>query len=578
MSMPMTPKPENTDLKPETMKYNEQEYLNDVELELNKGFVEGVCNVINDWAESIPHNPYPDLGDGIRIERAVRLMMYRSDLRTQYDARRVEELSAPYRSQPLPPLKYEGPSQIDAWRFALPRPDGYGESEANYLVTGSQHVEKCTSCKGTGLSECPSCHGGMSQPCNTCHGSGRVQNYTRCSKCSGTGQVVGYETQRVVTGYDGARTLTKKATVRVMKQCPMCGGKGTIKAGMVDCYTCSGLGKVPCSTCSGHGFVTCSVCDGFRQLYYYSQIARRLRSASWCRYNVDIPDDDFVLLRDIVAESDYTLVDRFGSDSGPVGDDLSVLPHVGRTVSGMVSRAHAAAKEGERILFEEVEVRRTPVYRIDYHFCGERYTLYITESDKVSAARSPITGYAENLRARTISQVRRRNLYDADRNAERLYYLSGKNEAFWDLAVEIAYKMRSDMSYGGHLALVILSVLALPLYIWYFGSVSYVAPWVDLEGMTGSWLWPFVPWLYLLAALWGSYRILHLKWWFLHEKLPSMFLRIGAGACIAALALGVLTLALGLLHWLVLPAMLETAGDIVALPWRVVSGIWNFIF
>lgn len=85
----------------------------------------------------------------------------------------------------------------------------------------------------------------------------------------------------------------------------------------------------------GHGFVTCSVCDGFRQLYYYSQIARRLRSASWCRYNVDIPDDDFVLLRDIVAESDYTLVDRFGSDSGPVGDDLSVLPHVGRTVSGM---------------------------------------------------------------------------------------------------------------------------------------------------------------------------------------------------------------------------------------------------
>lgn len=52
MSMPMTLKPENTDLKPETMKYNEQEYLNDVGLELNKGFVEGVCNVINDWAES----------------------------------------------------------------------------------------------------------------------------------------------------------------------------------------------------------------------------------------------------------------------------------------------------------------------------------------------------------------------------------------------------------------------------------------------------------------------------------------------------------------------------------------------
>lgn len=209
---------------------------------------------------------------------------------------------------------------------------------------------------------------------------------------------------------------------------------------------------------------------------------------------------------------------------------------------------------------------------------SEPYTLYITESDKVSAARSPITGYAETLRTLTIRQAERRNLLSVVRNAERLYSLSGEKKPFRDLAVEIAYKMRSDMSYGGHLALLVIGVLALSVYLWHFGTVSFVAPWIDLQGFMASWLWRFVPWAYLLAALWGSYRILHLKWWFLHEKLPLMFLRIGAGACIAALAFGMLTLALGLLHWLILPAMLETAGDIVALPWRVVSGIWNFVF
>lgn len=560
------------------MKYNEKEYLNDTDLELNDGFVEGVRNVINDWAESIDHNPYPDLGDGITVLRARRLMMYRSDLRTQYDGRRVEELSAPYRSQSLPPLKYEGPSQIDAWRFSLPRPEVYGESEANYMVTGSQHVEKCAACNGTGLSLCPSCHGGMTQTCSTCHGSGRVQNYARCAQCSGTGQVVGYETQHVITGYDGARPITKKASVRVNKACPVCGGKGTLKAGMVDCHTCSGLGKVPCSTCSGSGFVTCSVCNGFRQLYYYCQIARRLRSASACRYNVDVPDDDFVLLRDNVTDEDYVSVDCFSNDGGPVGDDLSALPYVGRTVSGMISRAHAAVKSNERVLFEELVIRRTPVYRIDYHFCGENYTLYITESDRVSAARSPITGYAETLRTLTIRQAERRNLLSAVRNAERLYSLSGEKEPFWDLAVEIAYKMRSDMSYGGHLALLVIGVLALPVYLWYFGTVSFVAPWIDLQGFMDSWLWRFVPWAYLLAVLWGSYMILHMRWGYIHEKLPTMALRMAVGAGIAAATFAVLSLLAVALHWLILPAVLETAGDIVALPFRIVVGLWNIVF
>lgn len=248
--------------------------------ELKQIFLEKVSNVdqsiirkrISKWASSIPHHEFKDLGEKIGIAQITEMPTYVISLKTLYESRKLKNDSFPYTGKRKIEPKSISEEDINVWSTDLGEaPDDFMDDENKYIIKGTQEIERCAECRGTGDVTCPKCDGRRKIECRDCRGRGKIE----CSKCDATGRIKcwscrgkGFKEKSV---YSGGHTRT------IEEKCSSCRGKGyeecpKCQDGYITCRRCGGDGWVTCNECDGTGLVTCSNCEGYKEMVNFLYI------------------------------------------------------------------------------------------------------------------------------------------------------------------------------------------------------------------------------------------------------------------------------------------------------------------
>ncbi|MDY3978625.1 MAG: hypothetical protein SOZ00_01195 [Tidjanibacter sp.] len=564
--------------KKKTTTQNLEGYLENTTLELGKELIDDIrCNV-NAWANNISNQPFDDLGDEMEIGAVDMVYLYRAKLTTQFDNRTIKRGSKPFIGQAVPPFVNNDPKGEDIWAYNLKTTQKFiSDSVDFFTIDHSQSVDPCKSCASTGSTTCPTCKGRKSFTCTACNGKGEVPNYAVCPSCNGKKQVTVYTQENAVVGYRDGKQVYGLKRVAHQRSCSYCGGAGQVRRGFKACSSCHGKGHLVCSTCQGRGVVVCPVCEGHKELLNYLYIEQNLECVERQRFVVEMPDADFTEALKLLTEKDFERVELFEANDGKLSNDFTCVPIVGNVLEDMVDSLHSMVGSNRHLLFEQLSVSRTFMLKVDYLFDGEPFRLHIVANGGVVALHSPISNYTDGLLVSAKRKARRRNLFAANRLFEQIYDIT-ENEAFWDMSSSVAGKMHADMKYGSNLALACCAVLLFPLVGYYLNNFSFVAPWVNLPEAVNSWTWGCLPYLYTATAVVGGYLFSRLNWGYVYEKVPTFILRMLLGVVLGIAGVVVSSALLCVAHFLILPTVWETLGQIILLPWNLLTIILGILF
>jgi len=412
--------------------------------------------VVTDWAKEIPHHGIKKMGDAIEIQSIHYRPAYLMGLTTLYDNRQVGHLSVPYTGQSIPERQYTSMKQVNVWDFDLTLPEDFQNAYDQYVITGSQYVETCHSCKGHGQITCPSCGGKGKETCHSCKGKGQ----TRCYSCFGTGRTTcqgcGGSGRKSRTAYetwydsDGHGHTTSKV---YYENCGVCGGSGKKRChqcggtGSNRCTTCGGSGILVCSRCIGTGSITCPTCQGRGQMFHYYNLEQRVQShmqtqcileahvfAQYPKFYIDPNKHKGQIKKDETADA--------------LAEDLMDSTHLYKVFRSLLDRSRQSSPFDEsggstRPVRQRIQVVQMDVYDLSYRFEEKEYCMLVwgyKDNLQVYAQTSPFSELRDDFLKKAENRAKMRvwgksfnwldkaDDLDVFNEEERIYELKDKVE------------------------------------------------------------------------------------------------------------------------------------------------------
>ena len=373
-----------------------------------------VKKYINDYAASSHGHPYANYGDHIKLDVYELCPIYVVEMQTQFDRRHVREGMYPYKNIAIPNREYFRASDVPVWSFDFGEPDGFVNDEKEVEVYGSQHVETCSTCSGSGKITCPECGGRGTVPCTKCGGSGHVRcricggnGTNQCTACHGSGNIQKSRQERYIlsdTNWDGTKMTTPTYGYRTIYEsvrCSSCGGRGQNTCtscngtGKDTCSTCHGSGRLTCDRCHGDGKITCTTCQGHGSNVHALYLNRQLCAELDQTFFHDPRIADVAELFDKRSES---VGERVFDMTGPSLQQgiFSEERELAAKLDSFIASRAGEVNGGCHILFQQADILRVDAWWVEYTYNGKHYDGVIS-GDRFYAGVSPITEYSDKL-------------------------------------------------------------------------------------------------------------------------------------------------------------------------------------
>ena len=564
-----------------------EKYIYEKDVSENKELETSLKQSINNWANDIPHHPYKNLGDKIKVKSIWYKPAYPIRLRSQYEKRSKLQGEIPFTGQNIPSRKYYKLSDFNSWDISLVDIEEFSDSTDEYYVNGSQHVEDCYhcdalgwkvchTCNGNKTLTCPSCQGAKKQRCNSCAGRGDKQ----CQKCGGTSREnyqVQKERRRNIGTSDDPQWTYDQYYVTETRTCTSCNGKGRKQChpchgtGEVTCKTCNGDGKITCKTCSGSGRVTCPICKGYKQLYHYFYVKREL----------DYTDQEICIIQDEIYDSfpeylenyeSYESKNIFSKKENSI--DLDQVPegnHLNSFINKFINKANDEDTDHHSMQFQQLEISCIDTWELKYEFEGKEYVIAFTGNDYlVIPGLSPIYEVAFNYWEKGISLARTFMYPSASRFLHKalkigVFEIKDKVEASLNSVEE-----KLNQSYGlGSVIAFLLSVFFGGFFAYtYYSEVNYMFGYASFINDPESFLYTYHIWaqtIFSVFIVYISFLIAKSIAKKLGHQIPTAILRVGIGFSITIVFTSL---------FLVLWALINATGISIIISFVLMLAMW----
>ena len=498
-----------------------KKYIYEEKVVGDKTLQDSFIEVINKWANSIPHHPYRNLGNKIEITDIWYKPAYPIQVRSQFESRSKDKDFEPYTNQTIPERKYYALSDFNAWDFSYKQIKNFTNDVTKYYVDGSQYVENCFKCSGNGWITCVTCHGHQKITCPSCHGHGDV----RCSSCNGSGREHcsscgghGYHnryitrTKKVWVYNDdyerGGYYRDESYTDTVRETCTRCGGSGKVNchncggSGRVTCRKCSGRGKITCPTCSGTGRNTCPTCKGHKRLMHHFYVERNLHysNSQSCVIHSEVYDRFPQFLEEYNSYESYNI-----HSNREHRLDLNQLPegnHLNSFINKFIEKAHPKATDTNSLKFQQLDVKCIDTWELHYKFKGSPYVMVFHGSSyEIIPGLSPIYEIAFRYWKSGVSAAK---FYFYDQSRKLLTKASAMNNFEISDQVNaslanVKAKMAEPLELGARMTAYILAFFGGFLVYNYFNQVNFVFRYVDFINNPDNFLYPYQAWALTLT-------------------------------------------------------------------------------
>lgn len=508
----------------------------------NKELISLLIKIVNEWSNKLPHHPYGNFGDKIKIESLIYTPSYPILLDTQFEKRTKTEEFIPYDNREIPDRKFYNLDDIIVWDWNLKTIEKYTDDEFNYFATGSEHIENCHHCNAKGWIICTSCNGNKRITCPSCNGAGKVKcsscsgkGYHRCTSCNGTGR---NEYQAKCPTCNGSGLILNDGTFSTAQMsdrryvnCPTCHGKkydvkhtscsncgGT---GKKKCTKCSGSGEVTCTACHGHktitcpkckgtGQIICSTCQGKQQLLHYININQSFstdtQKDALHHRNISAKFPEFF---DNWNSYESELIFSVRRDKISL-DDLPADTHLESMFKNHLKKAELLCSDSQEIIFQDLDIRKIDVWLLKYTFQGKSYTFaFCGNNKKLISGTNPITEFSSGLLNQAFAAAKKRSYAKAYRLAKKSkdigIYEQKKRTAnqLNKLREKIFQTYYLGAKTGAIFAALILGFLAFS----YFKNINYVLPWAEFINTPDNFLFNIHPWAMAAFTAWLVFKL-----------------------------------------------------------------------
>jgi hypothetical protein len=235
----------------------------------------------------------------------------------------------------------------EMWQVSVPAVREFEQRVEKVVVPGTERVQMCGGCAGNGRVVCVRCNGQGSALCPHCHGSGWTEH-------------------RVMTPGPADARNRPGSSARVERRRCHCGS-----------------GQVRCSACAGNGVQTCARCEGSGRTKSYQELVARFHVVKQVKVLDDTPVADKVL----GGLSGDTMIDVRRRE---IDRADTVAPDVDACVNTLLSESHAVDARQQRVLLQELHVKRIPQLEVEYMYAGIDRRLWICgHEQRVHAPGAP---------------------------------------------------------------------------------------------------------------------------------------------------------------------------------------------
>ena len=420
--------------------------------------------LINSWVAGIENYPRKNLGNELSVVEVWDAPIYRVLVESQYDNRTLEYCTERLkRRQNIPEPKYRRESDIDRWSL-VPAVTERTQSKHTHFVRGSQAVETCSVCKGSGQNMCVKCLG-----------KGEVlvrkQNRYTCEKCLGRGTVSFKE--KVIRRYR-ENGVDKESYGEVTRSgpCGWCSGRGyTIQTVTV---------KEPCVTCGATGKVVCSTCGGEKRVVRYWSMHQNSYIQQYYQFCVQQPlsgSEAIKIKQLLVSGVPWSYVESVRVQGGNFASSgLYDRPIVGSTVKSVCKGI--STPENTHLCFNEMEVAIASAKYVVYKVDGKRYAcLLVGDEWRLYTVDSPVSECMNDYRAQVntlCSRGRYGRAWGVLRKVAAFPQAGSREEK---LKQQLEQRMVVTTRLGSNVTLVAMALLFVPIFYALFERCDLVAPW-----------------------------------------------------------------------------------------------------
>lgn len=495
--------------------------------------------VINDWANSIPHHSYQNLGEKITINSLHYTPAYPVTLNTQYEQRKKSEAHMPYDKREIAERTLRELSDLDVWQTPLNKVNAFTSSTTNFIARGSEHIADCHTCNAQGWITCTQCGGEKKVTCTTCHGQGKTTCHScsgsgnikcsrcngrgftlqevKCPTCNGTGLLLNegtYNTDRTTRYYNCPEchggTNNKNVT------CNDCGGKGKTHCstchgtGKVTCNHCHGKGIIICPQCSGSGKNTCPTCHGQQQLMHYYNIQRTLTAhaqttcALHSTTHAKFPEFQENWPHYAAQSIFHIKKDKIGSD------DLPTAPHLTKLFSSLIQEAEKRCHKGELILFQDLDIKKIDVWTLDYTFEGKKFTFtFYGHKLTLIPGTNPISLFSTALTQKAKQAANKRAYVKAYKLVKKSQDLKtyGQQNDIKKILLLLQEKIGASYHLGAKTVTLISALLIGFMAYSYYNNINYVFSWASYLNKPTNFLYAVHPWAMTFFTTWSCFAL-----------------------------------------------------------------------
>ncbi len=577
---------------------------------LQKEFIE----IINKWANKIPHHPYRNLGNKIKVTDIWYKPAYPIQVRSQYEVRSKNEDFEPFTNQTIPPRNYYQLSDFNSWDFNYNEVENFTNKVTKYYVDGSQHVEDCFKCNARGWITCVTCHGNQKVTCPKCRGKGNVQ----CSSCGGHGRKNcgscgghGYHNRTITKtkqiwvpdsgNASGGYYRTESYNQTIRETCNNCNGSGKVKcrncggSGRVTCKRCSGSGQITCPTCGGSGRNICPTCKGHTQLMHYFYVERDLHFLD--KENCVIHSEVFNRFPQFLDEyQNYQSYNIHSFRAQKLDhNQLEEGVHLNKFINDFIQEGQSPESDTNTLLYQQLDISCIDTWELHYEFKGKPYVMVFHGSDyEIIPGLSPIYEISFKYWKSGIASAK---FYMYDQSRKMLKKAAAMNSYEIKQKVDVSLnsvktKMAEPLNLGARMAAYIIAFIGGFLAFNYFNEVNYVFNYIDFINNPDNFLNPYHAWgqtIVFVSLSFAAAKTTKSLFSKLSAYVPFALVRFSLGVLatllFASIYFGLLALAnavgIGILITLLLWGILKILQLIVILVYlivKVILWIWHLIF
>jgi hypothetical protein len=514
------------------------DYIYEIDNSDNQGLISELIKKINAWSNNIPHHPYQNFGDSIKVESLLYAPAYPVLLDTQYEKRSKSEEFIPYDQRKIPERKYFNLNDINVWEWNLKTIEKYTDDEFNFFATGSEYIEDChrcgakgwitctqchgeksitcPKCNGTGDTKCTSCSGSGKTQCSHCNGRGFTGGTQKCSSCGGSGKVYAYESSWEKNVFETCSSCHGSGEINNSVNCSSCRGTGKTQCrscggkGKVTCSKCGGNGRITCPKCSGSGRNVCPTCEGKQQLLHYINLNQTL--------NADTKDAA-MLHQKLSAKfpefkdnwSDYESELLFNTREEEIS--LEHLPqdtHLDELFNRHLKEAKSQCNSSQKILFQDLDIRKIDVWLLNYTFEGKTYCFaFQGKNHTIIPGLNPISEFSSQLVNTAYKAAESRSYVKAYRITKKSKDIDvyEQKETVKNQLYELREKIAQPYFFGAKIGGVIAALIIGFMSFIYFRDVNFIFSWAEFINRPTNFLFNIHPWIMSIITAWIVFKI-----------------------------------------------------------------------